>query len=62
MVDKIPKKNLKLTYSIFMGIMSLAIIIMLICEDSNSLSAKELYMINKIDNIIWAIFVVDYFT
>ncbi|AZV55596.1 potassium channel family protein [Clostridium sp. AWRP] len=62
MIHKISKKSLKLIYNVFIGILSLSIIIILIFEDAGNLTARGMDTARKIDNIIWMIFVVDYFT
>jgi voltage-gated potassium channel len=62
MIHRISKKNLKLIYNVFIGILSLSIIIILIFEDAGNLTARDLDTARKIDHIIWIIFVVDYFT
>lgn len=61
MVHKIVNKNLKLAYNILMGIFSITICISLIVQSLTELSVRQYRIVNRLDNIIWAIFIIDYF-
>ncbi|MBP2032182.1 voltage-gated potassium channel [Clostridium algifaecis] len=62
MITKIQHRNFELIYDVFMSILAFLAIAVLILQSASKPSYMEVHILAYIDDTIWTIFTIDYFT